>query len=82
MNFIRVCLSPLSGNVTLEQAEEGDRDMGIIPRNIQNRAGNPNPINYGLEAGDIVFSVIGAILLSGVMALVILGFCIHPFFLA
>jgi hypothetical protein len=43
---------------------------------------NPNPINYGLEAGDIVFAVFGSILLVVVGALVLLGFFIHPFFLS
>ena len=45
-------------------------------------ASNPNPINYGLEAGDIVFAVIGSILLTIVSFLILLGYCIHPFFLA
>lgn len=44
--------------------------------------GNPNPINFNLEPGDIVFSIFGAIFLTVVSGLVLLGFCIHPFFLA
>lgn len=48
----------------------------------QRFADNPRPINYGLEAGDIVFAVFGSIFLTIVGALTVLGFCIHPFFLA
>ena len=47
-----------------------------------NFAQNPDPFNLGLEAGDIVFAVIGSIFLVIVGFLTILGFCIHPFFLA
>lgn len=47
-----------------------------------NFAENPNPINFGLEAGDIVFAVFGSIFLVIVGGLTLLGFCIHPFFLA
>jgi len=45
-------------------------------------AENPNPVNFHLEAGDYVFAVIGAIVVAIVVGLVILGFFIHPFFLA
>ena len=45
-------------------------------------ASNPKPINYGLEAGDIVFAVFGSILLVIVAAIIVLGFFIHPFFLS
>ena len=48
----------------------------------QNFANNPRPINFGLEPGDIVFAVFGSIFLAIVGFLTILGFCIHPFFLA
>ena len=49
---------------------------------IQEFAQNPDPINYGLTGGDIVFAIIGSILCAIVMGLVILGFCIHPFYLS
>lgn len=45
-------------------------------------ASNPDPTNFGLEAGDIVFAVFGSIFLVVVGGLTLLGFCIHPFFLA
>ena len=45
-------------------------------------ANNPRPINYGLEAGDIVFAVFGSIFLTILAGAIILGFVIHPFFLA
>ena len=48
----------------------------------QEFAQNPDPINYGLTGGDIVFAIIGSILCAVVMGLVILGFCIHPFYLS
>lgn len=69
------CIWSLStaGNITLSYA---------LDNQIQRFADNPNPINYGLEGGDIVFAVIGTILTAVVLGLVILGFCIHPFFLS
>lgn len=73
--FIAIVLGTWVGNIS--SAYEAEEDL-----NFQGRASNPNPINYGLEAGDIVFSVIGSILLAGVLGLVILGFCVHPFFLS
>lgn len=45
-------------------------------------AENPNPINYYLEAGDYVFAVLGSVAISIVLGLALLGYCIHPFFLA
>lgn len=45
-------------------------------------AENPDPTNFGLEAGDIVFAVFGSLFLLVVGGLTVLGFCIHPFFLA
>lgn len=45
-------------------------------------AENPNPINFYLEAGDYVFAVIGSIAVAVVIGLAILGYFIHPFFLA
>ena len=45
-------------------------------------AENPDPINFYLEAGDYVFAVIGSIAVAIVLGLAILGYCIHPFFLA
>ena len=49
---------------------------------MQNFAFNPDPTNFGLEAGDIVFAVFGSIFLTAVGIMTLLGFCIHPFFLA
>ena len=43
---------------------------------------NPRPINYGLEAGDIIFAVFGSVLLAILSGAIILGFVIHPFCLA
>jgi len=55
----------------------------LAPENrTQNFVNNPRPINYGLEPGDIVFAVFGSLFLLIVGALTVLGFCIHPFFLA
>ena len=45
-------------------------------------AENPNPRNLYLEAGDYVFAVLGAIVVAIVLGLAILGYFIHPFFLA
>lgn len=45
-------------------------------------AENPNPINFGLEPGDIVFAVFGAIFLTILAFMIVLGYCIHPFFLS
>lgn len=62
-------------NITLDEAIEfADKNSRF--------ATNPNPINYGLEAGDIVFAVFGSFLLLGVGILVVLGFFIHPFYLS
>ena len=44
-------------------------------------AANSNPINYGLEAGDIVFAIIGSILLAAVGFLIVFGYFIHPVFI-
>jgi hypothetical protein len=67
-----VILDSFPGNVTLEQAM--DSNMGF--------ASNPNPINYGLEDGDIVFAFFGSVLLVILGGLILLGFFIHPFFLS
>jgi hypothetical protein len=69
-----VYLNSWAGNVSLSAARDGTSDSRF--------ASNPNPINYGLEAGDIVFAVFGSILLVVVGALAVLGFFIHPFFLS
>ena len=45
-------------------------------------AENPNPINYFLAGGDIVFIVFGVFFLFLLVVLIMIGFCIHPFFLA
>ena len=45
-------------------------------------AENPDPINFYLEAGDYVFAVLGSIVVAIVLGLAILGYFIHPFFLA
>lgn len=42
-------------------------------------ANNPDPINVGLEPGDIVFAVFGSLFLVVVGGLAIVGYCIHPF---
>jgi len=49
---------------------------------IGNFASNPRPINYGLEPGDIVFAVFGTFFLLVLSGAIILGFCIHPFYLS
>ena len=63
-----------TGKVSLSVARDRTSDSRF--------ASNPNPINYGLEAGDIVFAFFGSVLLVVVGALVVLGFFIHPFFLS
>ena len=63
-----------TGEVSLSVARDRTSDSRF--------ASNPNPINYGLEAGDIVFAFFGSVLLVVVGALVVLGFFIHPFFLS
>ena len=63
-----------TGNLTLSDAR-GMTSEG-------NFGSNPNPINYGLEAGDIVFAVFGSLFLVAVGLIVLLGFFIHPFFLS
>ena len=47
--------------------------------NLAEFAENPNPINYGLTGGDIVFVIIGTALLALLGFLIIFGFCIQPF---
>ncbi len=64
-----------------------EKEADSISRNIDGQpkrsfASNTNPINYGLEAGDIVFAVFGSILLIILGGLIVLGYFIHPFFLA
>lgn len=69
-----VYLNSWAGEVSLSVARDRTSDSRF--------ASNPNPINYGLEAGDIVFAFFGSVLLVVVGALVVLGFFIHPFFLS
>ena len=69
-------ISSIAGSITLADLE----NQGIL--STLEFAQNPNPINYGLTGGDIVFAIIGSILCTVVMGLVILGFCIHPFLLS
>ena len=67
-----ILLGPTPGNATLAD----------VLKNAGPAADNPNPINYYLEAGDYVFIVFGAILCAFLLFVVVLGFCIHPFFIA
>lgn len=68
-----IFLGSYVGNTTIDTARsEQDQDF----------ASNPRPINFGLEAGDIIFAIFGGLFLTVMMGLVLLGFCIHPFFLA
>ena len=70
----------MNGGVNISDAEASLSSPGtLLPQQF---ASNPNPINFHLEAGDIVFAVFGTIFLTLLMGVVILGFCIHPFFLA
>ena len=62
------------GAVSLDQARDDISDSAF--------GTNPDPINYGLEAGDIVFAVFGSLLLVALAFVILLGFFIHPFFLA
>ena len=68
---------------TLERLERGTA-MGVdgTYTSLSEFANNPRPINYGLEAGDIVFAVFGSIFLTILVGAIILGYVIHPFFLA
>ena len=68
---------------TLERLERGTA-MGVdgTYRPLSEFANNPRPINYGLEAGDIVFAVFGSVFLTILVGAIILGYVIHPFFLA
>jgi hypothetical protein len=73
--------------VTVETLERLERAGGSIEgigtyRSLNEFADNPRPINYGLEAGDIVFAVFGSIFLTILVGAIILGYVIHPFFLA
>ena len=70
---------------TLERLERGDSITGLegsTYTSLEPFANNPRPINYGLEAGDIVFAVFGSIFLTILVGAIILGYVIHPFFLA
>lgn len=69
---------------TLERLERGDSISGLegTYTPLERFADNPRPINYGLEAGDIVFAVFGSIFLTILAGAIILGYVIHPFFLA
>ena len=68
---------------TLERLERGDSIPGVGTYTpLERFADNPRPINYGLEAGDIVFAVFGSIFLTILVGAIILGYVIHPFFLA
>ena len=73
VEVISVC-SLCTGDTSIERAR-GEMNLGEF-------VDNPNPINFGLEAGDIIFAVFGSIFLAIVGFLTVLGFCIHPFFLA
>ena len=60
----------------------GNFTLSYVLDNSEQAASNPNPINYYLEAGDYVFIVFGSILCGALVFVVVLGYCIHPFFLA
>ena len=68
--------------VTVANLERGISNPPGTYYPIQDFANNPRPINYGLEAGDIIFAVFGSILLAIVTGAIILGFVIHPYCLA
>ncbi|XP_003388756.1 PREDICTED: uncharacterized protein LOC100631580 [Amphimedon queenslandica] len=78
---LAVYLGSYAGNLTFG-TPVNNVSSSFGSNTINTLASNPNPINYGLEAGDIAFAVIGSILLTVVMFLIILGYFIHPFFLA
>lgn len=82
--LLAVFLASYGRNVTIDGISESMISVNISRDAIEelNFAENPNPVNYGLEPGDIVFAVIGSLLLAIVCAATILGYCIHPFFLA
>ena len=63
-----------AGKLTLREAVRNVDDGDF--------ASNPDPINYGLEAGDIVFAIFGSLLLAVLGFLIVLGYFIHPFFLS
>ena len=66
----------------MENLERGiSSSIGTFYR-LNEFAENPRPINYGLEAGDIVFAVFGSVFLTILAGAIILGYVIHPFFLA
>lgn len=68
---------------TLERLERGSASgVDGTYYSLEQFADNPRPINYGLEAGDIVFAVFGSIFLTILVGAIILGYVIHPFFLA
>ena len=70
---------------TLERIERGNTPDGLTGATympLSEFVENPRPINYGLEAGDIVFAVFGSIFLTILTGAIILGYVIHPFFLA
>ena len=71
----------------MRYGEEVDITVEDLPQapnyaTFESFAENPRPINYGLEAGDIVFAVFGSIFLTILCGAIILGFVIHPFFLS
>ena len=68
--------------VTVENLERGTFPSTGRFYRLNEFAENPRPINYGLEAGDIIFAVFGSIFLTILAGAIILGFVIHPFFLA
>lgn len=72
-------------NVSFEESDDASVSVqfgGDYTYSRSNFVRNPNPINYGLEPGDIVFAFFGSVLLAALSFLIILGYCIHPFFLA
>jgi hypothetical protein len=80
---LAVFIASFPYNMTFTNAVEGiSRNLTSDRIDTTRFAVNPNPINYGLEAGDYVFAVIGTLLLAVVMFLIIFGYFIHPFFIA
>lgn len=75
---LAVYLGSFPRNMTIEDLQEA----GSLSDIEDMFAENPNPVNYGLEAGDYAFAVLGGFLLGILTFIILLGYCIHPFFLA
>lgn len=69
-----VILTSFGGNATRYEAMDRVSSSDF--------ASNPNPVNYGLKAGDKVFAFFGSVLVAILLVIIIFGFFIHPFFLS